>query len=91
VELGCTEGICCDGGGSMTMAIRKDLMSVPDICATQKTLRDSAEYYTMNYLSGRQVMGINVGAGQEREVINQLLFVESPVDPRGKRMLLHNL
>ena len=78
-ELGCVEGVCCDGGGSSTMAIRKDLMTVSDICDTQKTSKYSSDYYTMNYLSGRQAYGITIGAGSEREVINQLLFVEAPV------------
>ena len=69
LELGCTYGVCCDGGGSTTMAIRKDLMTVSDICGTQKTSSSSANYYTMCYLDD----------GSERAVINQLLFVEAPV------------
>ena len=83
-ELGCTGGVCCDGGGSTTMAIRKDLMTVSDICDTQKTHDDSPNYYTMNYLSGRQkeIFGFTITidpVGTERAVINQLLFVEAPV------------
>ena len=83
-ELGCTGGVCCDGGGSTTMAIRKDLMTVSDICDTQKTHDDSPNYYTMNYLSGRQkeFLGFTITidpVGTERKVINQLLFVEAPV------------
>lgn len=65
-ELGCIDGVCCDGGGSTTMAIRKDLMTASDICPTQKLSSDADNnYYTMNYLSD----------GSERKVINQLLFV----------------
>ena len=60
------------------MAIRKDLMTASNICDTQKTSADSSDYYTMNYLSGRTVLGVNIGAGSERAVINQLLFVEGP-------------
>lgn len=88
LELGCTGGVCCDGGGSTTMAIRKDLMTVSDICDTQKTSADSSDYWTMNYLSGRQkevtIFGMTTTitlepVGTEREVINQLLFVEGPI------------
>ena len=61
IELGCVEGVCCDGGGSTTMAIRKDLMTASDICDTQKTSADSSSYYTMNYLSGRQALGFSIG------------------------------
>jgi len=68
LELGCTGGVCCDGGGSTTMAIRKDLMTVSDICDTQTTSSSSSNYYTMCYLDD----------GSERAVINQLLFVEGP-------------
>lgn len=68
LELGCTYGVCCDGGGSTTMAIRKDLMTVSDICDTQRTSSSSQNYYTMCYLDD----------GSERAVINQLLFVEGP-------------
>ena len=68
LELGCVEGVCCDGGGSTTMAIRKDLMTAYDICGTQRTSSGSSDYYTMCYLSD----------GSERAVINQLLFVEGP-------------
>ncbi len=83
LELGCTYGVCCDGGGSTTMAIRKDLMTVSDICDTQKTSADSSDYYTMNYLSGTQktLFGLTITidpVGTERKVINQLLFVEAP-------------
>ncbi len=78
LALGCVEGVCCDGGGSTTMAIRKDLMTVSDVCATQKASPDAPDYYTMNYLSGRTVFGTNIGAGTERAVINQLLFVPDP-------------
>ena len=70
LELGCTYGVCCDGGGSTTMAIRKDLMTVSDICDTQKTSSGSTDYYTMCYLDD----------GSERAVINQLLFVEAPLE-----------
>ena len=85
LELGCTYGVCCDGGGSTTMAIRKDLMTVSDICDTQKTSADSSDYYAMNYLSGTKkdvpIFGTIVidPVGTERKVINQLLFVEAPV------------
>ncbi len=85
-ELGCVEGVCCDGGGSTTMAIRKDLMTASDICDTQKTSADSSDYYTMNYLSGRQKDIPFFGTitiepvGTERKVINQLVFVEAPYD-----------
>ncbi len=85
--LGCAEGVCCDGGGSTTMAIRKDLMTVSDICDTQKTSADSSDYYTMNYLSGRTVLGVNVGAGTERAVINQLLFVPAPAASKSPRVV----
>ena len=83
LELGCTGGVCCDGGGSTTMAIRKDLMTVSDICDTQKTSAGSSNYYTMNYLSGTQktLGGFTITidpVGTERRVINQLLFVEGP-------------
>lgn len=82
-ELGCVEGVCCDGGGSTTMAIRKDLMTSGDICDTQKTSADSSDYYTMNYLSGTQktLFGFTINIerpGTERKVINQLLFVADP-------------
>lgn len=85
LELGCTYGVCCDGGGSTTMAIRKDLMTVSDICDTQKTSADSSDYYTMNYLSGTQktLFGYTITVdpvGTERKVINQLLFVEAPLE-----------
>ena len=66
-RLGCVEGVCCDGGGSTTMAIRKDLMTASDVCDTQRTSASSADYWTMNYLSD----------GTERAVINQLLFVDA--------------
>ena len=85
LELGCTGGVCCDGGGSTTMAIRKDLMTASDVCDTQKTSADSSDYYTMNYLSGTKkdvpILGTIVidPVGTERKVINQLLFVEAPV------------
>ena len=83
LELGCVGGVCCDGGGSTTMTIRKDLMTASDICDTQKTSADSSNYYTMNYLSGTQktIAGFTLTiepAGTERKVINQLLFVEGP-------------
>ena len=86
LELGCTYGVCCDGGGSTTMAIRKDLMTVSDICDTQKSSADSSDYYTMNYLSGTQKTVPILGTitidpvGTERKVINQLLFVEAPLE-----------
>ena len=70
LELGCTGGVCCDGGGSTTMAIRKDLMTASDICDTQRTSSSSQNYYTMCYLDD----------GSERAVINQLLFVEAPLE-----------
>ena len=85
--LGCVGGVCCDGGGSTTMAIRKDLMTSSDICDTQKTSADSSDYYTMNYLSGRTVAGINIGAGTERAVINQLLFVPAPAPSKPPRVV----
>lgn len=85
--LGCVGGVCCDGGGSTTMAIRKDLMTSSDICDTQKTSADSSDYYTMNYLSGRTVAGINIGAGTERAVINQLLFVPAPMASKPPRVV----
>ena len=66
-RLGCVEGVCCDGGGSTTMAIRKDLMTASGVCDTQRTSASSADYWTMNYLSD----------GTERAVINQLLFVDA--------------
>lgn len=84
LELGCTGGVCCDGGGSTTMAIRKDLMTASDICDTQNTSADFSSYWTMNYLSGtkKEIMGFTITVdpvGTERKVINQLLFVEAPV------------
>ena len=85
--LGCVGGVCCDGGGSTTMAIRKDLMTSSDICDTQKTSADSSDYYTMNNLSGRTVAGINIGAGTERAVINQLLFVPAPMASKPPRVV----
>ena len=91
LELGCVEGVCCDGGGSTTMAIRKDLMTESGICDTQNTSKDSPDYYTMNYLSGRQkeipIFGTIVlePVGTERKVINQLLFVEGPCQSEGRR------
>ena len=87
LALGCVGGVCCDGGGSTTMAIRKDLMTSSDICDTQKTSADSSDYYTMNYLSGRTVAGINIGAGTERAVINQLLFVPAPAASKPPRVV----
>ena len=87
LALGCVGGVCCDGGGSTTMAIRKDLMTSSDICDTQKTSADSSDYYTMNYLSGRTVAGINIGAGTERAVINQLLFVPAPMASKPPRVV----
>ncbi len=87
LALGCVGGVCCDGGGSTTMAIRKNLMTASDICDTQKTSADSSDYYTMNYLSGRTVAGINIGAGTERAVINQLLFVPAPAPSKPPRVV----
>lgn len=75
-ELGCVEAVCCDGGGSTTLVIRKDLMPVSDICATQKTSAYSDKYYTMNFLCDSSLRG-NLGNGSERKTINQLLFVDS--------------
>ena len=73
-ELGCIDGVCCDGGGSTTMAIRKDLMPVSDICPTQKLSSDAdGKYYTMNFLYDGTA-GV-LPNGSERKVINQLLFV----------------
>lgn len=69
VALGCVDGVCCDGGGSTTLAIRKDLMTVSDICGTQKLSAHSDRYYTMNYLSD--------ALRTERKVINQLLFLRA--------------
>ena len=89
LALGCVGGVCCDGGGSTTMAIRKDLMTASDICDTQKTSADSSDYYTMNYLSGRTVAGINIGAGTERAVINQLLFVPMPAPSKPQRVVFN--
>ena len=77
LELGCVEGVCCDGGGSTTMAIRKDLMTVSDICDTQKTSSSSSDYYTMCYLDD----------GSERAVINQLLFVPVPAPSKPQRVM----
>ncbi len=77
LQLGCVEGVCCDGGGSTTMAIRKDLMTVSDICDTQKTSSSSADYYTMCYLDD----------GSERAVINQLLFVAVPAPSKPQRVM----
>ena len=95
LELGCVEGVCCDGGGSTTMAIRKDLMTASDICDTQKTSADSSDYYTMNYLSGTQksLGGFTITidpVGTERKVINQLLFVPAPLPavPKPPRVML---
>ncbi len=85
--LGCVGGVCCDGGGSTTMAIRKDLMTASDICDTQKTSADSSDYYTMNFLSGRTVSGVNIGEGTERAVINQLLFVPMPATSKPPRVV----
>ena len=94
LELGCTEGVCCDGGGSTTMAIRRDLMTATDICGTQKVSPDSSDYCTMNYLSGTQktVFGITITIdppGTERKVINQLLFVEAPPEARKPRVAFY--
>ncbi|MBQ6135783.1 MAG: phosphodiester glycosidase family protein [Kiritimatiellae bacterium] len=95
LELGCTGGVCCDGGGSTTMAIRKDVMTASDICDTQKTSADSSDYYTMNYLSGRQkevpILGtITIDpVGTERAVINQLLFVPAPLESRKPRVAFY--
>ena len=75
--LGCVEGVCCDGGGSTTMAIRKDLLPVSGVCDTQATSPGSAEYWTMNYLSD----------GSERAVVNQLLFVPAPAAPKPARTM----
>ena len=75
--LGCVGGVCCDGGGSTTMAIRKDLMTASDICDTQKTSSSSTDYYTMNYLDD----------GSERAVINQLLFVPAPMASKPPRVV----
>jgi len=90
LELGCTGGVCCDGGGSTTMAIRKDLMTVSNICDTQNTSADSSSYYTMNYLSGtkKEIMGFTITVdpvGTERKVINQLLFVEAPIEEEPEK------
>ena len=81
IQLGYTYGVCCDGGGSTTMAIRKDLMTASDICDTQKTSSGSADYYTMCYLDD----------GSERAVINQLLFVEGPAEvvPAKRRLAFY--
>ena len=92
LQLGCTDGVCCDGGGSTTMAIRKDLMTVSDICDTQQTSADSSDYYTMNYLSGTQktLGGLTITlepVGTERKVINQLLFVPVPAAAKPPRVM----
>ena len=75
--LGCVGGVCCDGGGSTTMAIRKDLMTASDVCDTQKTSSSASDYYTMNYLDD----------GSERAVINQLLFVPAPMASKPPRVV----
>ena len=77
LALGCVGGVCCDGGGSTTMAIRKDLMTASDVCDTQKTSSSSTDYYTMNYLDD----------GSERAVINQLLFVPAPMASKPPRVV----
>ena len=93
LALGCVGGVCCDGGGSTTMAIRKDLMTASDVCDTQKTSADSADYYTMNYLSGTKkeipILGTVVidPVGTERKVINQLLFVPVPAPAKPPRVV----
>lgn len=71
--LGCVEGVCCDGGGSTTMVIRRDLLPSSDICATQRISSDAPGYYTMNFLFDGS-LGV-LPNGSERKVINQLLFV----------------
>ena len=76
-SLGCVGGVCCDGGGSTTMAIRKDLMTASDVCDTQKASSSSTDYYTMNYLDD----------GSERAVINQLLFVPMPAPSKPPRVV----
>ena len=75
--LGCVGGVCCDGGGSTTMAIRKDLMTASDVCDTQKASSSASDYYTMNYLDD----------GSERAVINQLLFVPAPMASKPPRVV----
>ena len=77
LALGCVGGVCCDGGGSTTMAIRKDLMTASDVCDTQKASSSSSDYYTMNYLDD----------GSERAVINQLLFVPMPAPAKPPRVV----
>ncbi len=77
LALGCVGGVCCDGGGSTTMAIRKDLMTASDVCDTQKGSSSSSDYYTMNYLDD----------GSERAVINQLLFVPMPTPSKPPRVV----
>ena len=76
-SLGCVGGVCCDGGGSTTMAIRKDLMTASDVCDTQKASSSSTDYYTMNYLDD----------GSERAVINQLLFVPMSAPAKPPRVV----
>lgn len=74
-ELGCTEGVCCDGGGSTTIAIRADLVPSANIVPKQKLVKHSGvRYYTMNFLYDGSVGG-TLANGSERAVINQLLFV----------------
>lgn len=64
-DLGCSEGMCFDGGGSSTLVIRRNLLPAEPVAGTQRTSKFSADYCTMNALAD----------GHERAVINQLLFV----------------
>ncbi len=82
-KLGCSEGMCFDGGGSTTMVIRKDIMTVPDIASTQATAKGSPNYYKMNFEANfKEIFGMKIGLG-ERAVVNQLLFVAGPVSSAG--------
>lgn len=64
-DLGCSEGMCFDGGGSSTLAIRRKLLPAEPIAETQRVSQYTDDYCTMNSLAD----------GRERAVINQLLFV----------------
>ena len=68
IELGCYDGMCIDGGGSTAMVCRKDLMPA-GVNPLQHDSEESANHYTMNFT-------IDTSAGAEREVCNQLMFIE---------------
>lgn len=75
-EFGCTEGMLYDGGGSVTLVMRDDLVPARDFAWTQHPSEHGKGYTTMNFTS------YNGARLVERAVVNQLMFVPLEVEKK---------